>query len=139
MIKNENLGFCLKFFFVGGLLAASIYFGILSSVNTSYPPINIPAGYVLEIDKKPSSVFGNQECNNNLGILYPSINSTSTKDCITILPNTTKVIAYIIINREVVEESWTVEQKNNNGIRIITIKRPNGDILRPFQFNKPIS
>ncbi len=135
MIKNENIGFCLKFLFVGGLLTASIYFGIDSSVNTSYPPINIPAGYVLEIDKKPSSVFGEQECNNNLGLLYSSINSKSTKDCITILPNTSNVKAYVIINREVVEESWTVEQKKENNIRTITIKRPNGDTVKPFQFN----
>ncbi len=136
MIKNGKLGFCLKFFLLGGLLATSIYFGIESSINTNYPPINIPAGYVLEIDNKPSSVFGEQECNNNLGLLYSSINSNSTKDCITISANTSQVKAYMIINREVVEESWTVEQKNDNGNRSITLKRPNGDIIKPFQFNK---
>ncbi len=138
MINIENIKFFYKLLICGIALAIAILLPDNSNLS-HYPNINIPAGYVLEIDKQPVSVFGEQECNNNLGILYPSINSTSTKDCITILPNTTKVIAYIIINREVVEESWTVEQKNNNGIRIITIKRPNGDILRPFQFNKPIS
>ncbi len=124
----------LKQFNIEGPLR--LYSNKILIVPTDYQKtiINIPAGYVLNIDGKAIPVFGEQECNNNLGLLYPSIESKSTKDCISILPTTKELVAYLIINKEITKEIWSVTQEDNKGTRKITIKRPNGEMVLPFSF-----
>ncbi len=93
----------------------------------------IPPGYEIELNKKPVVIFGEDSCENKEARQLFMIEETPINQCINISKDTTEVIVNLILNRKLITESWSVTRNTSPEGRImISLHRPNGDIVIPF-------
>ncbi len=93
----------------------------------------IQPGYEIELNKKPVVIFGENSCENKEASQLFMIEENPTNQCIKITKDTTEVIVHLILNRKIFKESWSVNRTTSpEGRIIISLRRPNGDIVLPF-------
>jgi hypothetical protein len=93
----------------------------------------IQPGYEIEINKKPIVVFGEDDCTNKEANPLFTIEENPTNQCIKITKDTTEVMVHLIVNRQIVTEQWKVLRSiSPKGNLTISLKRPNGEAVIPF-------
>ncbi len=90
-------------------------------------------GYKVEIDNKPIAIFGEDVCENTQHNLIFSEAEKPHFECIRIRSGVKNVLVHLVLDKNVITEQWEVHRDYSpEGVLILSLKRPNGEYVKPF-------
>lgn len=128
IISSALLLIFYNFYQIYSKMAEKELLTMSSNINLIIQP-----GYEIEINKKPVVVFGSDDCESKDVSPLFTLQENPTGQCIKITKDTLNVMAYLILNRQIIIEQWKVVRTiTPEGNVVISLKRPNGEAVIPF-------